>query len=248
MKTPLLLPLLLLLSTTRASFIGSPLLGPLLQDALVANKAINDTSSLFGGAYDAVVAAKYGNATAAAWHRLLSGSASVSAVAGPALGGDITCFVGLDGGVAGLKYGPALVCAESANAVSIPVGDGIVEYVDIYLGTDAKIAGLTFVVRPVAGTPSTAYPCGTLKGPHAWLGKQGQAVGALGGGCSGAPPPTAATVAAPPPPPPVRRRRLFQSSTNGTLSAIGFTAVLVPAPPTGTPSSGGYGGGGFVFG
>ena len=248
MKTPpLFLPLcLVLLSTTRASFIGSPLLGSLLQDALVANKAINDTSSLFGGAYDAIVAAKYGNATAAAWHRLLSGAASASAVAGPALGGDITCFVGIDGGVAGLKYGPALVCAETPNAVVVPVGDGIVEYVDIYLGADAKIAGLTFVVRPVAGTPSTAYPCGTLKGPHAWLGKQGQAVGALGGGCLGSPPPTAATIASQPPPP--ARRRLFQSSSNGTLSATGFTAVLVPAPPPGTPSSGGYGGGGFVLG
>ena len=41
--------------------------------------------------------------------------------------------MGIDGGVAGLKYGPALVCAETPNAVVVPVGDGIVEYVDAVL-------------------------------------------------------------------------------------------------------------------
>jgi hypothetical protein len=41
---------------------------------------------------DALISAKYGNATAVAWRRLVSGSGSVDAVAGPVPGGDIVCF------------------------------------------------------------------------------------------------------------------------------------------------------------
>jgi hypothetical protein len=227
-----LLLVLLASSLAHATFIGSPLLGPYVQDSLASQpKAINSTTSLLGSTVDALISAKYGNATAVAWRRLVSGGGSVDAVAGPVLGGDIVCYVGPDGGVAGLRYGPALVCDATADAVTVSVGEGFVERVDIYLGASAKIAGLVFVVHPPSSyEPSVAYPCGTTKGPHAWIGERGKAVGALAGGCTT----------------PSRRRALLQSS-NGTLSAAGFKAVLVPAPPPGTPSSGGYGNGNFTF-
>ena len=225
----LALTLTLLAPPTQATtLLGSPLLAPYIQDAVVSAKA--NTSTFFGSATDSLISAKYGPATLQAWHRLLSGAASIDAVAGPALGGDITCYIGLDGGVAGLRYGPALVCDATPDSVTVAVGDGYVERVDVYLGTDAKISGLAFVVHPPsAAKPAVAYPCGMLKGPHAWIGQRGKAVGALAGGCA-----------------PPARRRLLQSG-NGTLSAAGFVAVLVPAPPPGTPSSGGYGGGNFMF-
>lgn len=103
-------------TTTRAtpSFsLGTPLLAPLLQPSAVAAARVNDTGSLFGAVAADVIAAKHDQATAAAWRRLVSGAATVTAASGPPLSGDVVCYVGDDGAVAGLRYGSALVCGDA---------------------------------------------------------------------------------------------------------------------------------------
>ena len=152
--------------------------------------------------------------------------AAIDAVAGPALSGDIQCFVGPSGTVVGLKYGsaqvkrvvvgwkerekvfflreffflfrktttttssssstplpPAQVCETSPNVVDIKIGTGFVSNVKVILATpNATIGGLEFVVT--TGKKSQSTFCGRALGLSAWIGKPGQAVGAIGGTCN----------------------------------------------------------------
>jgi len=215
-------------TATTPFFVGKPLLEPLLQSAAVAATRANDTCSIFGAAAADAVAAKYDPATTAAWRRLVSGAATVSAAAGPPLSGDVTCYVGDDGAVAGLRYGPALVCGDAPGSVQVSVGYGYIEYVQVWLAAGGRVSGFVFVVKAPDAKASVSYPCGSLKGPAAWLGEPGKAVGAISGDCAAA-----------------QRRRLLQAGSG--LAAGNFAVVLVPAPPPGAATSGGYGDGAFVF-
>ena len=75
------------------------------------------------------------------------------------------------------------VCETSQNVVDIKIGTGFVSNVKVILSTpNATIAGLEFVVTN--GKKSASTFCGRALGLSAWIGKPGQAVGAIGGTCS----------------------------------------------------------------
>jgi len=71
---------------------------------------------------DAALSKKYDNATITAWRRLMGSSSTLVASAGPALSGEIKCFVGDDGSVVGLQYGSAVVCQSSSRVVNVKIG------------------------------------------------------------------------------------------------------------------------------
>ena len=71
---------------------------------------------------DATLSKKYDNATITAWRRLMGSSSTLVASAGPALSGEIKCFVGNDGSVVGLQYGSAVVCQSSSRVVNVKIG------------------------------------------------------------------------------------------------------------------------------
>jgi len=71
---------------------------------------------------DATLSKKYDNATITAWRRLMGSSSTLVASAGPALSGEIKCFVGDDGSVVGLQYGSAVVCESSSRVVNVKIG------------------------------------------------------------------------------------------------------------------------------
>lgn len=75
------------------------------------------------------------------------------------------------------------VCETSANVVDVKIGTGFVSNVKVILSTpNATIGGLEFVVTE--GKKSTSTFCGRALGLSAWIGKPGQAVGAIGGTCT----------------------------------------------------------------
>ena len=71
---------------------------------------------------DATLSKKYDNVTITAWRRLMGSSSTLVASAGPALSGEIKCFVGDDGSVVGLQYGSAVVCESSSRVVNVKIG------------------------------------------------------------------------------------------------------------------------------
>jgi hypothetical protein len=71
---------------------------------------------------DAALSKKYDNATITAWRRLMGSSSTLVASAGPALSGEIKCFVGDNGSVVGLQYGSAVVCQSSSRVVNVKIG------------------------------------------------------------------------------------------------------------------------------
>jgi hypothetical protein len=108
-------------------FIGSEKLAgasTAMSTAVTGNAAV---SSLL----DAALSKKYDNATVAAWRRLMTGNATLVASSGPALSGDIKCFVGDDGEVVGLQYGTALVCKKSSRVVNVKIGTNYVSNIKV---------------------------------------------------------------------------------------------------------------------
>ena len=78
---------------------------------------------------------------------------------------------------------PLQVCETSPNVVDIKIGTGFVSNVKVILATpNATVGGLEFVVT--TGKTSQSTFCGRALGLSAWIGKPGQAVGAIGGTCS----------------------------------------------------------------
>ena len=75
---------------------------------------------------DAALSQKYDNATIKAWRRLMTGNGTLLASSGPALSGNIKCFVGDDGSVVGLQYGSAVVCKTSSRVVNVKIGTNYV--------------------------------------------------------------------------------------------------------------------------
>ena len=74
------------------------------------------------------------------------------------------------------------VCETSPNVVDIRIGTGYVSNVKVILSTpNQTVGGLEFVVTN--GKKSTSTFCGRALGLSAWIGKPGQAVGAIGGTC-----------------------------------------------------------------
>ena len=99
-------------------FIGSEKLvgvSTAMSTAATGNAAV---SSLL----DAALSQKYDNATIKAWRRLMGNNATLGATAGPALSGEIKCFVGDNGEVTGLQYGSAVVCKKSSRVVNVKIG------------------------------------------------------------------------------------------------------------------------------
>ena len=75
------------------------------------------------------------------------------------------------------------VCETSDNVVDIKIETGYVSNVKVVLSTpNATVGGLEFVVTN--GKKSTSTFCGRALGLSAWIGKPGQAVGAIGGTCA----------------------------------------------------------------
>ena len=106
---------------TTPFFIGSEKLAGIstaMSTAATDNAAI---SSLLDTAFHQ----KYDNATIKAWRRLI-GNATLAASAGPALSGEIKCFIGDEGEVVGLQYGSAVVCKSSSRVVNVKIGTNYV--------------------------------------------------------------------------------------------------------------------------
>ena len=80
---------------------------------------------------DAALSKKYDNATITAWRRLMGNSATLVATAGPALSGEIKCFIGADGSVVGLQYGSAVVCQKSSRVVNVKIGTNYVSNIKV---------------------------------------------------------------------------------------------------------------------
>lgn len=80
---------------------------------------------------DAALSQKYDNATITAWRRLMGNSATLVATAGPALSGEIKCFVGDNGEVVGLQYGSAVVCKSSKRVVNVKIGTNYVSNIKV---------------------------------------------------------------------------------------------------------------------
>ena len=100
---------------------------------------------------DAALSKKYDNATITAWRRLLN-KATLAASSGPALSGEIKCFVGDSGEVIGLQYGNAVVCETSSRVVNVKIGTN-------YL-SNIKVSGFRFVCFHGNGfTPGLSPKC-----------------------------------------------------------------------------------------
>lgn len=115
-------------------FVGSEKLSGIstaLSTAATDNAAI---SSLL----DAALSQKYDNATIKAWRRMVSGKATLVASSGPALSGELKCFVGSNGEVVGLQYGSAVVCQKSSRVVNVKIGTNFV--------SNIKVGGLVFFI------------------------------------------------------------------------------------------------------
>ena len=80
---------------------------------------------------DAALSNKYDNATITAWRRLMGSSSTLVASAGPALSGEIKCFVGDDGSVVGLQYGSAVVCKTSSRVVNVKIGTNFLSNIKV---------------------------------------------------------------------------------------------------------------------
>ena len=80
---------------------------------------------------DAALSKKYDNATITAWRRLMGTSSTRVATAGPALSGEIKCFVGANGEVVGLQYGSAVVCKSSSRVVNVKIGTNYVSNIKV---------------------------------------------------------------------------------------------------------------------
>jgi hypothetical protein len=98
---------------------------------------------------DAALSQKYDNATITAWRRLMGSSSTLVASAGPALSGEIKCFVGDDGSVVGLQYGSAVVCQSSSRVVNVKIGTD-------YL-SNIKVSSFSFLFSCRAKTVSRRY-------------------------------------------------------------------------------------------
>ena len=84
---------------------------------------------------DAALSKKYDNATIKAWRRFMTGNSTLLASSGPALSGNVKCFVGDDGAVVGLQYGSAVVCKTSSRLVNVKIGNNYV--------SNIKVSGLS---------------------------------------------------------------------------------------------------------
>lgn len=80
---------------------------------------------------DTALSSKHDNATIKAWRRIVSGNASLVASAGPALSGELKCFVGDIGQVTGLQYGSAVVCQKSDRVVNVKIGTNYVSNIKV---------------------------------------------------------------------------------------------------------------------
>lgn len=80
---------------------------------------------------DTALSKKYDNATIAAWRRLMGNNATLVASSGPALSGEIKCFVGANGEVVGLQYGSAVVCQKSSRVVNVKIGTNYVSNIKV---------------------------------------------------------------------------------------------------------------------
>ena len=129
---------------TTPFFIGSEKLAGIstaMSTAATDNAAI---SSLL----DTALSQKYDNGTITAWRRLM-GNATLVASAGPALSGEIKCYVGDNGEVVGLQYGSAVVCKTSSRVVNVKIGTDYVSNIKV------SISLLVFFVR--IGFVSSAF-------------------------------------------------------------------------------------------
>ena len=95
-----------------------------MSTAATDNAAI---SSLLDGA----LSKKYDNTTIEAWRRLMTGNGTLLASSGPALSGDIKCFVGDSGEIVGLEYGSAVVCKTSSRVVNVKIGTNYVSNIKV---------------------------------------------------------------------------------------------------------------------
>lgn len=108
-------------------FIGSD---KLVSVSTAMSTAASDNAAI-SSLLDAALSQKYDNATIAAWRRLMGTSATRVATAGPALSGEIKCFVGDNGEVVGLQYGSAVVCQKSSRVVNVKIGTNYVSNIKV---------------------------------------------------------------------------------------------------------------------
>ena len=101
---------------------------------------------------DAALSKKYDNATITAWRRLMGSSSTLVASAGPALSGEIKCFVGDDGSVVGLQYGSAVVCESSSRVVNVKIGTN-------YLSNIKVSSFFSFSTKTVSRRCFSRYLC-----------------------------------------------------------------------------------------
>lgn len=101
---------------------------------------------------DATLSKKYDNATITAWRRLMGSSSTLVASAGPALSGEIKCFVGDDGSVVGLQYGSAVVCESSSRVVNVKIGTN-------YLSNIKVSSFFSFSTKTVSRRCFSRYLC-----------------------------------------------------------------------------------------
>ena len=111
---------------TMPFFIGSENLvgiSTAMSNAATDNAAISSLA-------DTALSQKYDNATITAWRRLM-GNATLVASAGPALSGEIKCYIGDNGEVVGLQYGSAVVCKTSSRVVNVKIGTDFVSNIKV---------------------------------------------------------------------------------------------------------------------
>lgn len=115
-------------------FVGSEKLAGLSSAAmtLANNSAV---SSLL----DVALSKKYDDATIAAWRRLVSGDATLTATSGPSLSGEIKCFVGSSGEVVGLQYGTSLLCQSSNIVVNVKIAHNYVSNVKVSVSEEKRV-------------------------------------------------------------------------------------------------------------
>lgn len=125
-------------------FIGSEKLATISTTLATAARDNAAISSLL----DAALSQKYENATIRAWRRLVSGNATLVASAGPALSGNIKCFVGDNGEVVGLQYGSAVVCQKTSRIVHVKIGTNYISNIKVggFFFYDSSTSAFFFLI------------------------------------------------------------------------------------------------------